>query len=123
MNEITLTVIAQIFNFFLIWYVFHTFLLKKIFNVIKTTKEEVAVLDYSINLAREGVKREEERKREEWEKFRIVFSQKMPLIDRPIVQHDITPLCHVAPGLESGEKKKVVQETVAHLVRKIAHES
>ncbi len=121
MNEITLTVVAQISNFFIIWYLFHTFLLKKVFDAIKTVKEEIAVLDYSILIAREALKKEEEYKREEWNKFLTLFNKEKPDVGNSAVQQDITPLCHVAPGLAPQEKKQVVQETVTYLVRKIVH--
>lgn len=121
MNEITLTVVAQIFNFFCVWYLFHAFLLKKVFDTIKASKEEVAVLDYSIVLAREALKKEEEHKKEEWNKFVLLFSQKIPSLRYKEIQQDITPLCHVAPGLPNKERKIVIQDAVTYLVRKIAH--
>jgi hypothetical protein len=121
MNEITLTVVAQILNFFFVWYIFHKLLLEKVFTTIKAQKEELAVLDYSIILARENLKKEEEYKKDEWNRFLLLFSQEIPSLSRKEVQQDITPLCHVAPGLAHKEREVVVRETVAYLVRKIAH--
>ncbi len=123
MTEITLTVIAQIINFFLIWYVFHAFLLKKVFATIKATKDEVAALDYSIVLAREAIKKEEANKKEEWNKFLVLFSQKIPYRVREEYRKDILPLCHITTGLKKEEEKIVVQETVTYLVRRIVNDN
>ena len=121
MNEITLTVVAQILNFFFVWYIFHKLLLEKVFTTIKAQKEELAVLDYSIILARENLKKEEEYKKDEWNRFLLLFSQEIPSLSHKEIQQDITPLCHVAPGFADREREVVVRETVAYLVRKIAH--
>lgn len=121
MNEITLTVIAQIVNFFLAWYIFHVCLLKKVFDTIRATRKEITVLDHSITLAQDALKAKEKQQREKWNTFLIEFSQKMPSLKHTITQQDITPLCPVAPGLNPKEKDTIVHEVVTHLVRKITY--
>ncbi len=121
MNELTLTIVAQIGNFFIIWYMLHVFLLKKVFMVIVSDKEAQLQLEHSIQMMRQSIAQEEMRKKEEWDKFLLLFSQQIPYKGCELPQQDFTPLCPVAPGLQQAEKQQLVTETVTYLVRKIAH--
>lgn len=122
MNELTFTVLAQILHFGLLWYILHTFLLKKVFTVIKTERAELVALENSVATARQALKDEEENKKEEWKKFVTEFSEKIPYKGCELPQGDTTPLCHIAPGLKQEEKEIVVKDTVNYIVRKIVHD-
>lgn len=122
MNEITLTVVAQILNFLFLWYLLDRLLLKKVFILLKAQKAEIITLEHSISLIRSDIDKEQERKKKDWKEALLHFSREIPYKKSELHSVDITPLCPVVPGLKSEDKKKLVDETVAYLVRKVVHE-
>lgn len=120
--EINLTYVVQIAHFFIIWFLFHTLLLKKVFFLIKKRKKEMNELAHSIADAQRFLNEtlaEQQRKKEE---LLVLFSQKIPSLKDASQEIDKTIMPSLESELTSLEEKKVIEDTTDYILKRISRD-
>lgn len=120
--NVNLTLLVQIFNFLVAYYLLSKFLLKPALNIIYEDINYKSSLRMAIVEEEEKLKKKELHKKEQWRKCQYFFKQNKPEVDLELVAKETDTSSIKSPiELNDNERKQLVNDLVLTLKSKVMH--
>jgi hypothetical protein len=122
MIDINATLFLQAFHFFAVWWIVDRFFFRSVVKAIQEDDYVVEKLQQSLELERQSLDTENNRRAFLWEQYRQQFKVVTPALINKEVPSAQSVVCPVCFEMDDAVRKLLVDETAALIVQRIAHE-